>query len=152
MLRAVIKKILGLFSVTKDDLPEVEAVEYGSGAGFAIYRVGGRPVVVGFSHSSDNQGSIQISKAQFVDFHNEEPNDSNRNYPRPIITKFYDEPVSTKEKEALFRFFERADYKNQTCERINGDLVIKNSPLSSSQPMEPGAKPHGLKANDVQPR
>jgi len=159
-----VQKILDYFAVTDtDELPEIEQIKHGGGPGYEVLKVGGRPVIVSFCYEGerkrfktwDEQAKfdkernhvIKISKARFVDYRI-----ASGRAPHAWPTKYYPEPLSDKDREALFRFYESLETDVKT-ERRDGNLIIIITPRPSPHPDDPGeVSPPGIKPEDCRPR
>lgn len=154
MLKSVIKKILGFFSVTQTER-EIENVEYGSGTGWTVLKVYGREVYV-TRRTSKEDGvtvyTIDLSKSTYVKFKPDLSNRSGHGQPAPHF-EWSNEFLSEKDHEALVKDFFRQeeDYARLKKEGQEINFRRKLIRLYPPRPTE-DAGSHPQVKSDAQPR
>lgn len=155
MLKSIVKKILGFFSVAQTER-EIENVEYGSGPGWTVLKVHGREVYVPRITRKENGVTVYItnlSKAHYCEL-SVDPTDRSGGHLQPHKNiKHIVGPLSEEDHNALVRKFERLLKKDEE-EAKQGNPVSFKRELIRRYPPRPteDAGSHPQIKSDAQPR
>ena len=154
MLKAVIKKILGFFSVAQEER-EIEVAEYGARSGGVVYRIHGREVYAPSSTRKEDGVTVYVhdlTKAYYCKLHVDLSERSGQGQPATRV-EWVASPLSAEDHDVLVRQFEFLAKKREAEEKQGSSAPFKSelSRLYPPRPTQDAGTPPQARP-DAQPR